>query len=213
MKRSFLVLILFAGLGSSISFAQARHAFPIADPFDRYIKETSSNLSEPAVDRFAHECGVDVSNSQPRFAINPGSKWMTAANLSKSIRSVESDFFSSAEVWHEGDRAVVEIWAVSADVGSEVRVYRCFTKGELLRVEAIDWNIPLVKTDVGAWGYLRRWERDAGAGMRRTKAEFVDGFERPIARPKLDAEGEQSLIWEPELGPLADLKLPPTLSH
>ena len=213
MKYCLPVLFVLAGLGSSISSVQAKHVHLISDPFDRYIKESSTNLSEPALGRFAHECGVDVSNSQPKFAVNPGSKWMTVANLSKGLRSIESDFFSSAEVWHEGDQVVVEIWAISADVGSEVRVYRCFTKGELLRAEAIDWNIPLVKTDVGTWGYSRRWERDTVTGMRRTEAEFVDEIERPIARPKLDAEGAQSLIWEPDLGPFADLKLPPALSN
>jgi hypothetical protein len=213
MKRYLPVLLFIAGLGSSISSAQSKQAHHVSDPFDRYLKSVNGNHSEPALSRFARECNVNDSNSQPRFAVNPGSKWMPVGNLSKGLRNLDSDFFSSAEVWLEEDRVVVEIWSISADVGSEVRVYRCFEKGALLRAEATDWNIPLVEANPGAWGYFRRWERDSAARMRRTKAGFVDEIERPIAKPRLDAEGEQSLIWEPYLGPLNGLMLPPVLSR
>jgi hypothetical protein len=135
---------------------------------------------------------------------------MPVGNLAKGLRNLDSDFYSSAEVWHKGDRVVVEIWAISADVGSEVRVYRCFEKGVLLRAEATDWNLPQVEADPAAWGYFRRWERNPAALIRRTKAEFVDDMERPIVKPRLDADGERSLNWKPGLGPLNELKLPPS---
>ena len=42
-------------------------------------------------------------------------------------------------------------------------------------------------------------------------AEFVDEMERLIPKPKLDEDGEKSLHWIPLLGPLSELKLPPSM--
>jgi len=211
MRRWLPVLVLFAGLGSSISAAEPKQVRHSSDPFDRYLKGVRSDLSEVALQRFARECNVDLSKTQPKFAVDPGSKWMPVQSLSNGLRNLDSDFYSSAELWHEGNSVLVEIWAISADVGSEVRVFRCFANDNLLQAEAIDWNVPVIEADPPAWGYSRRWERDSNGHMRRTKAEFVDEVERPIAKPRLDADGERSLIWEPSLGSLNELGLPPTL--
>ena len=211
MKHWLPVLVLFAGLGSSISFAQQKPVHKFFDPFDRYLNGVKNNLPEASLRKFSTECGVDLAKSQPRFAVNPGSKWMSIESLSKGLRDLDSDFYSSAEVWSEGNQVLVEIWAISADVGSEVRVYRCFANNNLLQAEAVDWNVPVDKVDPLAWGYSRRWERDSSGHTRRTKAEFVDEMERPISKPRLDAEGERSLIWEPNLGSLDGLQLPPEL--
>jgi len=211
MKRWLSVLILFAGLGSSFSSTQPKQAGPSLDPFDHYLKSVRSNLSEVTLQRFARECSIDTAKSKPKFAINPGNKWIPLQSLSNGLRNLDSDFYSSAEVWHEENQVLVAIWAISADVGSEVRVYRCFTSDNLLQAEAIDWNVPVSKADPRAWGYSRRWEHDSGGRMRRTKAEFVDELERPIPKPRLDADGERSLIWEPALGPLSELGLPQAL--
>ena len=211
MKHWLPVLVLFAGLGSSFSSSQTKRVHHFSDPFDRYLMGVRANRSEVALQRFALECSVDLSKSRPKFAVDPGSKWMPVQDLSNGLRNLDSDFYSSAELWHEENRVLVEIWAISADVGSEVRVYRCFANDKLLQAEAIDWNVPVVEAVPPAWGYSRRWERDSNGRMRRTKAEFVDEVERPIAKPRLDADGERSLIWEPSLGLLIELGLPPTL--
>ena len=76
--------------------------------------------------------------------------------------------------------------------------------------EAIDWNLPLVGKEPG-WGYSRRWSVDSSGKSVRTMAEFVDEFEHPIPRPRLDPDGEKSLNWIPPLGPLSELKLPQSL--
>jgi hypothetical protein len=47
--------------------------------------------------------------------------------------------------------------------------------------------------------------------LKRTRVEFVDGMERPIPKPKLDADGEKSLEWTPLLGPLTELRLPSSM--
>jgi hypothetical protein len=120
-------------------------------------------------------------------------------------------FTQRQKVWRAGNRLLVEIWPISADVGSEVRIYRCFDNGKLLQAESIDWNVPLDQADPQAWGYSRRWGRTANDCMQIAKSEFVDGLERTIPRPNLDTEVEMSLKWQPSLGSLSELRLPPAL--
>ena len=208
MNRLLQVLALLAGLGSSFSFAQGTQQ---KDPFNRYLVGIKSNQPEAALVRFADECGVDVSKVQPRFGVGPGSSLTLVPNLAKGLRSLYTDFYSTAEVWVESNRVLVEYWANSDDVGSEVRYYKCFVNGKLMLAEVIEWNVPSYQTDPAAWGYSRRWARGANGRLQRTKTEFVDGMERIISKPKLDEESEKSLKWVPLLGPLNELKLPPAL--
>ncbi|MGP8175419.1 MAG: hypothetical protein ACLP7O_12845 [Terracidiphilus sp.] len=209
MKHWLPVLILFAGLGNSIS--SAPQDIQPKDPFNRYLVGIKSNQPEATLVRFADECGVDVSKSQARFAVGPGSSFTQVKSLAKGLKSIDTDFYSTAEVWMEGDRVLVEIWANSDDVGSEVRYYKCFANRKMLQAEVINWNVPVEQADAAVWGYSRRWERGADERLQRTKAEFVDEMERPINKPKLDEEGEKSLHWIPPLGPLSELKLPPSM--
>ncbi|MGA9069308.1 MAG: hypothetical protein WB424_03570 [Terracidiphilus sp.] len=208
MKSLLPVLVLFAGLGSSISFAQGKQ---LQDPFNRYLVSIKSNQPEAALVRFAGGCDVEVSKVRPRFGVGPGSSLALVKDLAKGLRNLDTDFYSTAEVWVESNRVLVEFWANSDDVGSEVRYYECFVNGKLSLAEVIEWNVPSYQTDIVAWGYSRRWERGANGRLQRTKAEFVDGMEKPIPKPKLDEEGEKSLHWVPLLGSLNELKLPPDL--
>jgi hypothetical protein len=212
MKRWLPGLALLAGLGCSISFAQTKSVQPFSDPFDRYLKGVKNNRPEPSLQRFAAECGVDLAVSQPRFAVNPGGGWMQVKNLAKGLYNLESDFYTSGEVWFQGRRVLVEIWPISSDVGSEIRVFRCFDEGKLLQAEAIDWTLPVYQDSKAiSWGCSRRWERAANGRMQRTKVEFVDELEQPIPRPKLDADDVKELNWSPSLGPLSELKFPPSM--
>lgn len=207
MKRWLTVLALWAGMGSSISFAQAT---PSKDPFLRYMAGAKIGSPELSLQRFANECSVDILKIQPRFAAGPGSTLTPVNNLAKGLRSLATDFYSTAEIWVEKDRVLVEFWANSDDVGSEVRYYKCFINVKLTLAEVIEWNVPVSQSPhVIPWGYFRRWERGTDGRMQRTKAEFVDEMERPIHKPKLDEDGEKSLHWIPPLGPLSELKLPP----
>jgi len=208
MKRWLTVLALLVGLGSSISYAQVASQ---KDPFFRYLAGVKGRSPELSLQRFASQCSVDISKIQSRFAIGPGSSLTPVKNLAKGLQSLDTDFYSTAEVWVERDHILVEFWANSDDVGSEVRYYKCFVNGKLALSEVIEWNVPLEHTDPAAWGYSRRWERGASGRLQRTNAEFVDAMERPIPKPKLDEEGEKSLHWVPLLGPLNELKLPPAL--
>jgi hypothetical protein len=207
MKRFSLGLVLIVGLGSSISSAWGS---PSSDPFDQYLRDLKAVRLEPSLVRFARECGIDSTTARTGFAVNPGGGWIATKSLAAKIRNLDSDFFSSAQLWRNGNRSVVEIWSLSLDVGSQVRVYRCFEDGRSILSEAIDWNIPVVGNDPG-WGYSRQWKVSSRGASVRTKAEFVDERERVIPRPKLDADGVKSLSFVPSLGPLRELKLPPAM--
>jgi hypothetical protein len=81
-----------------------------------------------------------------------------------------------------------------------------------MEAEVIEWDVPVSRSPhVVSWGYSRQWERGENGRVQRTKAEFVDERERPIPKPKLDADSEKRLSWTPSLGPLSELKLPPAL--
>jgi hypothetical protein len=161
--------------------------------------------------RFSTACGVDVAKIQPRYAVGPGSSFTPVKNLAQGLRSLDTDFYSTVEAWTSDHRVLIEMWANSDDVGSEVRYFECFANGKLTQAEVIDWNLPLVKgPGLGAWGYSRRWERGSNGRLQRTKAEFVDGMEQPVPTPKLDEDDKKSLLWITPLGPLSELKLPPS---
>jgi hypothetical protein len=209
MKSWLPVLVLLVGLGSSISSGQDKLQ---ADPFARYLAWIKANRPETDSVRFAGECGVDVSKIQPRYAVGPGSSFTPVKSLAKGLLSLETDFYSTAEVWPGENRILVEIWANSDDVGSEVRYYKCFANRKLVQAEVIVWTVPVEQSpDIVSWGYSRRWERGVDGRLRRTKAEFVDGVGRHISKPNVDDEEKKSLLWVPPLGSLSELKLPQVL--
>lgn len=209
MTRWLPILALFAGLGYSISFAQVKQ---LQDPFSRYTAVIKANQPDVALVRFAGECGVDVSSIQPKFAVSSGGGWTIVKNLAIGLKQLDSDFISSAQVWVKADQIVIELWANSDDVGSEVRYYDCFSKGRLIHTEVVTWVVP---TKYGSknpiWGYARRWDRNENESLNRTATQFVDGMERPIPRPQLDSDDVKGLNWSPSLGPLNELKLPQSM--
>jgi hypothetical protein len=210
VKRILPVLALFAGLGHSISSAQApRHR----DPWDRYLAAVRANRPEPSLVRFAAECGVGVEQSRAKFAVNPGSEWSPVRDIAQGVKSLDSDFFSTAQIWFGGNRVFVEIWALSLDVGSEARIYHCFVDRKEEQVLAVTWKLPLVKDSPEeiAWGYQQQWERATDGRMQRKQSGFVDEDLRPIRRPKLDDDAKKSLEWSPIMNTLDDLKLPAAL--
>jgi len=209
IKHWLPVLFLFAGLGSSFSFGQVKQQ---SDPFSRYLDGIKENQPETALIRFARECSVNIANAKPRFAVGAGSSITPVKDIARGLRSLETDFYSTSQTWVEGGRVLLEAWANSDDVGSEVRYFECFSKSRLMQAEVILWNVPLVQSaSIRSWGYSRRWERKVDGPLQRTKAEFVDGMERTIPAPKLDENGKKSLLWIPPLGPLSELHLPSAL--
>jgi hypothetical protein len=209
MMRALSILLFFAELGCSVSFSQAK---PISDPFDRDMDGVKNNQHEVALVHIASECGVNIATVLPKFAVSGGS-WTPVKDLARGLHALETDYFSTAQVWSNGNRVLVEMWSIDSTSGSEVRVLRCFDHGKLLQIEAIDWSLPVgpPNSKFHPWGYSRRWERDSNDRLHRVRAEFVNEFEVEIPRPKLDAEVEKGLLWVPDLGPLYQLKFPPVM--
>ncbi len=210
MKKWLPVLVFVLGLGSCFSFPQTQQDNP-KDPFDRYLTSVKTHQPEAALVRFADGCGFEISHLRPRFAVGPGSSFTRVEDLGKGLASVETDFYSTAEVRVNADHVFLEVWANSDDVGSEVRYLECFIGGKLSQAEVVDWNVPVEKGDPETWGYARRWERAPDGRLKPTKAEFVDAFGHSSPKPKLDSEGEKSLLWIPFLGSLDEWKLPPSM--
>jgi hypothetical protein len=206
MKKNFLIPLVLLGLGSCFSSAQAVLS---ADPFERYLKNISTNHREPSLERFAAECGVDVGQVRAKYAVTSGAEWQPTENLRQGLKSLDSDFYTTIEVWKAEDRVLAEMWPNSDDVGSQVRVLYCFRNGEIKEAEAIQWNMPLVQeSKVKPWGYSRRWTRNTKGNLQKTNAVFVNEYEQVICRPKLDADEEKSLLWVPSLRALNAWKLP-----
>jgi len=209
MKMLLPVLCLLLGLGSFISSAQSAPARKFSDPFERYLKSVGTNHRELSLQRVAAECGVNIAQMKATYAVTPGDEWQPVTNLQKGLKSLDSDFYTTMEVWKSDNRVLAEMWPNSDDVGSEIRVLYCFNKGELQFAEAIQWNEPVVQNaNIKPWGYSRRWQRMAQGNIQQIRAVFVDEYERVISKPKLDADDEESLRWSPPMGPLSDLKLP-----
>jgi hypothetical protein len=206
MKNLLPVLIVLAGLGSSFSLGQAVRD---KDPFSRYKAGVKTRREETSLTNFATQCGVDVLHRQSKFAVTVGGGWSPVKDLAKGIYDTESDFFSTAQVWSQGKAVLVETWDISDTDGQETRTYSCYENGVSREVATISWSLPVVD-DQGAiaWGFMRCWHRDSAGHMQRTTTHFVDEMERPIPKPKLDADEEKSLNWSPSLGPLNELKLP-----
>jgi hypothetical protein len=203
--------VFVSGLGSLIFSTEVVCAQAVSDPFERYLNSVETNHRESSLIRFAAECGINAEQLKAKYAVSAGGDWAVVSNLRTGLKSLDSDFYTAAEVWRSGDSVATEVWPVSDDVGSEVRVLSCYLRGDLRLAEAVQWNMPTVGTDIKAWGYSRRWERGSQGQLKQTQAYFVDENERMIAKPKLDAESEETLRWVPELGPLSALKFPVTL--
>jgi hypothetical protein len=185
------------------------------DPYDRYLEDQKTDASGPALTRFASNCGVDVLHHKSKRAINVGDKWFQEEDLSKPSDDPEeaTDFFLTYQVWSDGHRVLVESWNIIGSDGKETRDLYCFEDRLLREIEDIAWSFPPFEDENGpsAWGYKQRWQRDTTGKMQRVTVEFVDGMERPIPKPKLDADDEKSLEWPLALNSLDDLKLPSVL--
>jgi hypothetical protein len=145
--------------------------------------------------------------------VSSASEWSPVKDLAVGVKNLVSDIFSTAQVWFDSNRVLVEVWALSLDVGSEARIYHCFVNRQAEQVLAVAWNLPLVEDSPGvtAWGYQQRWLRGADGRMKKLESRFVDEELRRIRRPKLDDNANKSLEWSPIVNRLDDLKLPASL--
>jgi hypothetical protein len=211
MKKLLPVLALLAGLGSSISFAQAAQQ---KDPFSQYLAGIKGNSSAPSLMRIAQDCGVDINTVAPRYAVLPDNNWVLVKDLAKGLHGLETDFYETAALWKQADHVLVEIWEMQLDVGNENRIFYCIDHRKITAVESTDWMLPEVlendKKKPG-WGYEQRWDVTEAGKYKRTFHGFVDFNSEPMAEPKIDEKTRRSLVWMPKVRGWEDLKLPSSL--
>ena len=111
-------------------------------PFDRYLDDQKTHWPEPALTRFAADCGVDTDAVKPRFAQNPSQNWILVKDLSKAMKDQGTDFYGTVAVWHIEGRVLVEQWGMELDTGDLSRQFIC------LRNYRIEW----LRGSIGQFG-------------------------------------------------------------
>jgi hypothetical protein len=160
---------------------------------------------------FASECQVDLDSITPRYAQNPGEKWVLVKDLSHAQEDQETDFYHTVAVWHAQDRILAEIWGMELDTGDYFRLFYCMENKKITLVDSASWSISLDNHSMkdSGWGYEHRWKLGPDGKFETVSRQFVDLREKTIAAPKLDAENQKGLDEE-DVGTRtwADLKLP-----
>jgi hypothetical protein len=234
MKHWLPVLVLLAGLGILVSckHSEVKATKPLQDaskkvsapvrigkpsrkqfPFDRYLEDQKNNWPEPALTRFANECGVDIDSIKPKYAQNPSQKWILVKDLSMALKDQETDFYGTVAVWHMQDRVLVEQWGMELDTGNLSRQFICLLNDRIKSAEGVDWSIPVEGESASnpAYGYQQGWKVGADGKYENALRGFVDVYERPMKEPKLDAETRKDLDWRWTIFTWKDLKLPSSL--
>ncbi|HEY1253580.1 MAG TPA: hypothetical protein VGF01_02225 [Terracidiphilus sp.] len=234
MKRLLSVLALLAGLGSFISckhpvsnvtpkpasssvnkpaILPKRMGKPSnkLNPFDRYLADTKANWPEPALVRFANMCQIDVDTFTPKYAQQPGEKWILVKDLSHAQEDQETDFYHTVAVWHTQNRILAEIWGMELDTGDYFRLFYCLENNKITLVDSVSWSISPEDNNSKneGWGFEHSWKLASNGIFETIVRRFIDLREMPIAAPKLDAETQKGLDEE-DVGThyWADLKLP-----
>jgi hypothetical protein len=202
-----------AGLGCSISFAQNPDN---SLPFDRYIEGTRAGRFEPALKRVADQCGVRLKQATVRFAERPNVVWKPVRKFPSARRDQETDFFSTAAVWRNGNKTVVEIWWMDSEAGEQTRTLYCLHNREILAGEEIQWTSKNQNDDGSTdpkWAYEVRWNVDQKKYFKAILEGFVDDKEKPVPKPVLSENAPKTFGLIPEMLHWSDLKLPELLLH
>lgn len=166
-------------------------ATDVRNPFDRYLAEAKVRQNEPALERFAKTCGVNVAKVHPGFAERLGEHWKVVKTLTHAPRGQEPETYSTLELWQAGAHMVTEEWDIEA--GDYYRMFACLLGPKVTSAESVSWNVPdQDSADERGWGYEVHWELKTGkfAGASR---RFLDLHEEPIAEPKLDEDRKKDL--------------------
>jgi hypothetical protein len=109
-------------------------------------------------------------------------------------------------------KELIILWPNDDAEGIDIRDLLCYSGDRLERAEVIEWDIPQDPDwKGGVWGYSRRWKRNQNGELIVVSQGFVDTSERPIQKPKLDADQEKDLQWTLDFDRLSKLKLPTAL--
>jgi hypothetical protein len=177
------------------------------DPFDRYMAAVKTTTMQPDLRQFASECGVDVAQVQPKFALG-GNSWNPVKNLAKSVYDLESDYFTTGEFRNADQRHFVIVW--SMDLETEIRFAYCFDQHGAIRfADSRVWEIS--QPDHTGWFFARRWIPNASGGLTPQSGGFYNLSGKPIPKPKLEEDEQKNIDWPGTANSLSDFNLPPEL--
>lgn len=203
MSGRLAILAIFAGLGTLIScsssanaqaapsgLSQATATPEVVSPFDRYLELETANLHEQSLKNFAVGCGIELPAAKAKYSQRPGDTWDIVTDLSKTKEAIATDLFSTAEVWHQGDRVLLEQWGMSLDTGDLSRSFVCLNKNQTVLAESTQWSFAGFGDTVDdvTWGVVNVWKIDDSGQLALVKTRFVDLEEKTVAPPKLSAQ-------------------------
>jgi hypothetical protein len=170
------------------------------DPFNSYLNSIKEHRTPPGFASFASECGFDAKSANPIYAVRVDKRWVLSRNLAKAIDDIESDFFSSSEVWtKEGKARVIILWSLELDVGSEVRTMACVNDaGKPSKLHVTNWSFP-VNGGKPDWIHQQSETFDQTGKLVSKEGHFEDLNGEHIRPPKLDIDGQGSFDWVPDV--------------
>lgn len=180
-------------------------------PFDRYLAAAKAHRTEPALNRFAKTCGVNLAKVKAGYAERSGERWRLVKSFTHVAVSQGTDSYATLALWQAGPRIVTEEWGFQTDSGEYYRTFTCLLGRRITSAESVIWS---VSDDEGSpgWGYEVSWELGPGGKFARTSTRFLDLNERPIAEPKLDEDTKEDLNEQDyEMRTWVDLEYPAAL--
>jgi hypothetical protein len=213
MRHWLPVLVLLAGLGCSISFAQGKQP---QDPFRRYVAGIKANQQEAALVRFAGECGVNLNRHKARYAQAPAEKFQVVTNFAHALEDQETDYYATISVWEDAQNVLVGYWGLDLELGTQLRTFYCLRDGQIQMVEDIDWDYfegEGINGPIKAhWtGYEQRWKRKSANSYSTILVRYVNLKKKEIPKPANDYEIPYASKTFPKMYRWEDLKLPSTL--
>jgi hypothetical protein len=170
------------------------------DPFNSYLNSVKEHRTPPGFASFASECGFDARNVNPIYAVHVGERWVPSRNLAKALHDVNSDFFSSSEVWtKDGKARVIVWWSLELDVGSQVRTMACLNDaGKPSKLRVTNWSFP-VNGGKPDWVHQQSETFDQTGKLILKEGHFEDLNGEHISPPKLGVDSQGSFDWVPDV--------------
>jgi hypothetical protein len=167
--------------------------------FDRYVKSVKTHSPQQRFVKAAVACGLDLTKSHTNYGTNSGLRFYRTQNFAKSVYDLESDFFSTAALWTEGDRArMIDFWSIDDSEGSEMESIICLDdQARAKDMQITRWSYPMEDGFPG-WVYERHIKFGPNGAIVNDTSGFKDlSLLRTIKKPKLEADEESGLKWFP----------------
>ncbi len=184
MKGLALLIVILAG-----SAAQTP-----AYPFDDYIISIKQHRPTSRITEFAKQCGTGIGALKAVYGIGANSRgvdWKVSHNLPKDVYNLESDYFSTAEIWklYRVPR-VVDLWFTDTE-STEGEMFCLDPVGKVQFLTVVQWSLPIEGVDW--WEYRRTQRLGANGRWIVEPGYFLSISGKRIASPKLNPDETKDL--------------------